>query len=190
MEMPEIELVNLAIDGSKPAIGNLYERYYDRLRNYLHARTGDIHIAEDLTQDVFVKVMEAIARFEQRGISFSAWVFKIARNKIVDGYRRQNTRSKHEENATTSASKIDSLPSINLADYVEKRDTLQRIFDAVEKFTPLQRDVFRLRFIGGLSLADTAQVLETTVKRVKTRQSRAIAKLRRMINPNSSNETS
>ena len=85
----EHDLVRRAQEYDPGAFGEIYERYYNGVYKYIYYRVGDQSLAEDVTMEVFVKAMESIDGFTFRGIPFSAWLYRIASNLVVDHFRRQ-----------------------------------------------------------------------------------------------------
>ena len=87
------DLVDRASKGSGEAFGQLYQMYVDRIYNYIYYKTGHSVDAEDLTEQVFIKAWEAIRRFRFEGKPFAAWLFKVARNVVIDHYRTRKNNS-------------------------------------------------------------------------------------------------
>src|SRR5436305_14750641 len=82
--------VESARAGDPEAIGWLYERYFDRIYKYIYLKIGDATEAEDITEQVFLKMLEAIGTFKWQGSSFASWLFRIAHNQVVDHVRRNS----------------------------------------------------------------------------------------------------
>ena len=80
------------VHGDPEAIGWLYERYFDRIYRYIFLKIGILPEAEDLTEQVFLKMLEAIANFRWQGSSFASWLFRIAHNQVVDNIRQRSRR--------------------------------------------------------------------------------------------------
>ncbi len=180
--MQEMEsLVRAAQGGDQVAFGQIYERFFDRVFRYVAARVGLGADAEDLTQEVFLKAVGSIHRFELRGRPFAAWLFRIAHNVVVDRYRR----------ATAAA------PTLPLESIVHAQDgtdveasallalDLEQLRRALGQVTELQRQVVLLRFIGGLSLAETGSVMRRNENAIKALQYSALRALRRVLTPTS-----
>ena len=88
----EAGLVARAKEGDEIAISQLYRQYAPGIYGYIASRVGDSETAQDLTSEVFLGALEGLPKFEYRGIPFSAWVYRIAHDRIVDHYRRQGRR--------------------------------------------------------------------------------------------------
>jgi len=171
-------VVDAARAGSEAALSELYTLYFPRVYRYILARTGNSYDAEDLTEEVFMKVLEAIGRFEWREAPFSAWLFRIAHNAVISQRRKDGARGR-------SAPLTDGLALDHAGpdELVETRLALRGIMDAAQKLPEAQRQVIALRFGAGLSVAETARAMNKGEGNVKVIQHKAIAKLREMVRP-------
>lgn len=171
-------IVDAARAGSEAALSELYTLYFPRVYRYILARTGNSYDAEDLTEEVFMKVLEAIERFEWREAPFSAWLFRIAHNAVISQRRKDGARGR-------SAPLSDGLALDHAGpdELVETRLALRGIMDAAQKLPDAQRQVIALRFGAGLSVAETARAMNKGEGNVKVIQHKAIAKLREMVRP-------
>jgi RNA polymerase sigma-70 factor (ECF subfamily) len=91
-EFKEEDVLKSASDGDREAFGQLYERYVDRIFNYVYYRTGNLHDAEDLTARVFQRAMNHIQNYTDRGVPFSAWLYRIAHNLVANWHRDRSRR--------------------------------------------------------------------------------------------------
>lgn len=169
------DLVRRAKAGEGDALAALYDRYAERLYRYGLGRLGSPDAAEDLLQEVFVKVIEALPRYEERGAPFGAWLFRIARNGLVDRARA----------AVPSASLDAALDVRDLAPgpdvLAERGADVAALHDALGTLTAEQREVVLLRFYGGLSGAEIAGLMGKREGTIRALQFRAIASLRRQL---------
>ena len=172
----ERSLVDAAREGDGAALSELYNLYFPRVYRYILARTGNTYDAEDLAEEVFMRMLAAIERFEWRDAPFSAWLFRIAHNAVISQRRRDGARG-------PSAPLSESLPmnSLGPEELVEKRMALNEIMRAAETLPDAQRQVISLRFAAGLSVAETARVMNKGEGNVKVIQHKAIVKLREMM---------
>ena len=92
-QLPDQEVLKYAARGDNEAFGELYDRYVDRIYNYIYYRTGNTHDAEDLTARVFYRAMKHIGNYQDRGLPLSAWLYRIAHN-LVANWHRDNSRRK------------------------------------------------------------------------------------------------
>ena len=171
-------MVDAARAGSDAALSELYALYFPRVYRYILARTGNSYDAEDLTEEVFMKVLEAIERFEWREAPFSAWLFRIAHNAVISQRRKNGARGRSAP--LTEGLALDHRGPDEL---VENRLALRDIMDAAQKLPEAQRQVIALRFGAGLSVAETARAMNKGEGNVKVIQHKAIAKLREMVRP-------
>ncbi|HET9476586.1 MAG TPA: sigma-70 family RNA polymerase sigma factor [Dehalococcoidia bacterium] len=171
-------VVDAARAGSDAALSELYTLYFPRVYRYILARTGNTYDAEDLTEEVFMKVLEAIERFEWREAPFSAWLFRIAHNAVISQRRKDGARGRSAP--LTEGLALDHQGPDEL---VESRLALRDIMDAAQKLPEAQRQVIALRFGAGFSVAETARAMNKGEGNVKVIQHKAIAKLREMVRP-------
>jgi len=169
-------LVDAAKAGDQAALSELYQSYFPRLYRYILARTGNTYDAEDLTEDVFMRVLEAIERFQHREAPFSAWLFRIAHNAVISQRRKEGARGR--SSPLSEALPVDSQGPEEM---VENRLALNEIMKAAETLPEAQRRVISLRFAAGLTVAETARAMGKGEGNVKVIQHKAIAKLREML---------
>ena len=166
-------LVLAAKAGDASAFGELYERYRDAIYRFCLARTGTSHDAEDLTADVFVKAMKSLDRYQDRGLPFAAFLYRIARNAAIDRSRTLKQPLSVDGLLVEPSSKQDVEHEAALA--VEKSILLA----ALSKLKPEHRDVITMRFIEGYAALEVAQLLGKTEGAIRTLQHRALERLRK-----------
>ncbi len=172
----ERELIRRAKAYEPGAFAEIYERYYQRIYNYVYYRVSDGVTAEDLCSEVFVKALEAIDSFTFQGVPFSAWLYRIASNLVIDHYRRQP----QQQEVPLEDSRpliMDDNPGVNL----ERHFNHQELREALQGLTPDQQQVIVLKFVDGLSNSEVAQILGKTEGAVKSLQHRALASLGRLM---------
>jgi len=178
---PDVErtTVDRARTGDQQALADLYDWYMPRVYRYVVARVGNPAEAEDLTEEVFLKMLGAISGFHWREVPFSSWIFRIAHNCIATHYRKSAQRG----GATSELSEdmLDGQP--DLATAVEERITMDEVRRASQMLPEAQREVIALRFAVGLSIADTAKALGKREGNIKALQHKAVAKLQKMLIP-------
>ncbi len=169
-------LVERGQQGNKEALEELYLLHFDRIYSYLHMSVGNRHDAEDLTTQVFVKMLESIGKFRWRSAPFSAWLFRIAHNLAMDHFRA-NKRWQPEEEVPEpdpgegSAAEEEALQSIGR----------QSMLELIEKLSHEQQQVLTLKFVFNFSNAEAATVLDKTEGAIKSLQHRALASLQRQL---------
>jgi RNA polymerase sigma-70 factor (ECF subfamily) len=166
-------LVQAAQAGDASAFGDLYELYRDAIYRFCLARTGTAHDAEDLTADVFVKALQSLERYQDRGLPFVAFLYRIARNAAIDRSRTLKQPLSVDGLIAEPASKQNVEAEAALA--VEK----SILMAAITKLKSEHRDVVVMRFIEGYSALEVAQLLGKTEGAIRTLQHRALERLRR-----------
>lgn len=172
----ERELVDAARAGDESALAELYNLYFPRVYRYILARMGNPYDAEDLTEEVFLRVLDAIERFQWREAPFSAWLFRIAHNAVISQRRKEGSRGR--ASPLSEALPVDSQGPEEM---VENRLALNEIMRAAETLPEAQRKVIGLRFAAGLTVAETARAMGKGEGNVKVIQHKAISKLREIL---------
>ena len=169
-------LVERAQRGDRAALEELYLIHFDRVYSYLHMSVGSRHDAEDLTTQTFLRMLEAIGRFQWRSVPFSAWLFRIAHNLAMDHFRAnrrwqpEDEISEHVQGEETSAEE-QALASLG--------DTSMLVL--IERLSPEQRQVLKLKFVFRFSNGEAATILGKTEGAVKSLQHRALASLKKHV---------
>ena len=168
-------LVKEARDGDAWAFGLLFDHYHLPVYRYIASRVHRPSDAEDLTQLVFVKALEALPRYEARGIPFGGWLFRLARNTVIDHVR---TRHEHADlDAARGQIGRDAGPD----EVTVARQELDEVAEALAELTDDQREALALRFFAGLSAREAAAVMGRQEGTIRGLQFRAIATLRRRL---------
>ena len=172
----EIEgLVAAAKAGDAEAYGRIFDHYHEAVYRYIVARVRRPSDAEDLAQLVFVKALEALPRYEQRGVPFGGWLFRLARNVVIDHLR--TSREHVELDALVEQTDGNAGPeALALA-----RQQMDEVALALAELTDEQRDAIALRFFAGLSAREAAKAMGKQEGTVRGIQFRAIAALRRRL---------
>ncbi len=172
------ELVNAARRNDARAWARLYALYADRVFRYIYYRLNDRARSEELTGEVFLRLVENIKTFRGGGNDyatiFTGWIFSIARNLVTDEYRRRQTRAEQETETDWSN---ECVPSLD-ADFQLDRAALQQ---AMAQLTEEQQTVLLLRFEEGMSATQIARALGKTETAVKGLQLRGLAALARLL---------
>lgn len=171
----EASLVRRAKQHDEEAFAQLYEEYFDRIYRYVTLRIGDRMEAEDITQQVFLNAIKALSSFKWRGVPFSAWLFRIAHNQVVDYLRKKTKRASLQLQETLVASGDDPR------EVVDHRLSVERLNSATKQLTPAQREVISLRFAAEMSVAEVARVMGRSEGAVKALQHSAIVALRKIL---------
>ena len=165
----EADLVRAAQTFSADAWREIYRRHHRRMYHYLYARLGDRATAEELASEVFLRACRGIHGYSYRGVPFVSWLYRIADNLAMDFLARRRIKLKPLHEAA-SATGQDDFAAVDLR---------LALTTALNKLTLDQRRVVILRFVGGMSLADTAAAMGRRAESIKGLQHRAVASLRR-----------
>ena len=156
----------------------LYEELYDRIARYVTARTGNRDVGEDLAGEVFVRAVESIGSFRERGVPVEAWLFRIAHNLVVDHYRRSARRP-----TVPIDDAMGLAGSADTAGEVEQRLAMERVAQMMQRLNPAQQEVISLRFSGELSAEEAGAVMGRTPGAIRELQRTALKALRALMGP-------
>ena len=168
-------LVAQAKAGDREAFGRIFDAYAGPVHRFIASRVKSPSDAEDLTQLVFVKALEALPRYEARGIPFGGWLFRLARNAIIDQIRT------HKDHLPLLAAVTRETDDAGPEHRAALNEDLDRLAEALKELTDDQREVIELRFFAGLSTLEAAIVMGRQEGTIRGLQFRAIASLRRTL---------
>ena len=168
-------LVRAAQDGDRESFGRIFDEFHMPVYRYVVARLGALAEAEDLAAETFASAFANIRRFRWRGAPFEAWLFRIARSKVVDHQRRVQRRPTSRLDGDMEA-RLASIsdPARHLL-WAEER---AQLLATVRKLSPDQQEVVALRFFADLSVPEIAHVMDRSVSAVRQLQFRALTTLR------------
>ncbi len=172
-----IALVELARGGDAEAFGQLYDHYHGSVYRFVFYRTRSTSLAEDLTSETFLRALRNMAGFRWQGKDFGAWLMTIARNLCTDHFKAGRTRLEH---TTEDMGAHDAATGEGPEQEVLAGLTNEVLLDGLRQLSDEQRDCLVMRFLQGLSIAETAAVLgrsEGAVKQLQLRGVRNLAKL-------------
>ncbi|WP_344769787.1 sigma-70 family RNA polymerase sigma factor [Aeromicrobium panaciterrae] len=168
-------LVDLAKDGDAEAYGQLYDHYVSGVFRFIYYRVSSQQLAEDLTSETFVRGLRAIQRFNWQGKDFGAWLTTIARNLVADHFKSSRARLEIVSETIPEGKTVVASPEQEVLSLISN----EMLFEAVNALPNEQRDCVLMRFIQGLSIAQTAAALgrsEGAVKQLQLRAVRSLAK--------------
>jgi RNA polymerase sigma-70 factor, ECF subfamily len=172
----EESLVRRAQQRDTEAFSLLYEAYFDKIYRYIVLRVRNETEAEDMTQQVFTKMLQSISSYKMKGVPFSSWIYRIAHNQVVDFLRQQNKK------ATVD---IDGIPLPDMGEdpqqVMEQKVDIEQLKQAVRTLTTAQQEVLSLRFTGELSIAQCAHIMGKNEGAIKALQHSAVLALRRAL---------
>ncbi len=170
------EILALAAQGDREAFGWLYERYIDRIFNYVYYRTGNVSDAEDLTARVFQRAMNHIVNYADRGVPFSAWLYRIAHNLVANWHR---DRSRRQEIPLSDAPLVarGDHPESNLV-HTQQQESLLKLIRSL----PAERQTLLiLKFVEHLSNAEIGEIMGRSEGAVKSLYHRTLLAMRDQI---------
>jgi len=180
-------LIDRLCSGDQTAFYDLVGLYKKKIYHLAYDITGDHHEAEDISQEVFMKVYRALKTF-RRDAKMSSWLHQIAVNTSIDSLRKKSVRRAKTmgelDNMSTQENLVASGP--HNFDPVQSTESIQiqnRISQALQKISPKERIVFVMCHYNGLKLNETAEILNVTIGTVKSLLFRAIRKLRKELSP-------
>jgi len=179
MTYPELDKERDIIERSRKdpaAFGELYEIYFDRIFNFVYRQTDDEELAGDLCSQTFINALNSLSRYEFRGIPFSAWLYRIARNEINKHYRKNKRKN------------VFSIEEIKVRELIERSDEtwddelVQKLINFMKDLPTDMLQVLELRFFEDKDFKDIAFILDITESGAKMRTYRALDKLRKNFN--------
>jgi RNA polymerase sigma-70 factor (ECF subfamily) len=172
--LQDSELVELARAGDKHAFGELYERYLEKIYNYVYYRTGNHHDAEDLSARVFFRAMAHIQNYTERGVPFQAWLYRIAHNLVANWHRDSGRRK---------IIPLDEFIASNLKTeapdrYAEDKQERESLLTAIRRLPEDRQQLLLLKFVDELSNAEIGAIMDRTEGAIKSLYHRTLIALR------------
>lgn len=182
--LDDLELVALARTGEKEAFGVLYERYLDKIYNYIYYRVSSHHDAEDLTARVFTRAMGHIETYTDRGVPFQAWLYRIAHNLVANWHRDRGRRKVIPLDEYISASLRTDAPEKK----AEEEEELAALRTAIRRLPEDRQQLLVLKFVERLSNAEIGVIMDRTEGAVKSLYHRTLLSLRETLEPGSESQ--
>jgi len=173
---PEEALLKRAKALEQGALAEIYERHIDSIYRYIYVRVRNEADAEDLTGQVFLKMIDALPGYRLQGVPFSTWLYRIAHNLVVDRYRRSGRTPLELSEHVPDAGPF-SAPEVRLQTSEDRR----QLADALGRLTDDQRQLIVLRFIENVEVAQIAKIMNKTRGAIHAMQHRALASLQRVL---------
>lgn len=175
------QLVIQAQNGDTEAFGKIYDFLLDRVYRFIYFRLSSKEEAEDLTENIFLKIWDNLESYRsEQSIPFEAWVFRIARNAVIDYYR-----TKKQQVSIETAYEVEDSNNPTVEEIVEANLTKEKVLEALKKLPDSYKEIITLKFIEGLENDEISQILEKPVDQVRVLQSRALKALRKVLNKQS-----
>jgi RNA polymerase sigma-70 factor, ECF subfamily len=173
-EISEDEAIQRAAAGDTDAFSFLYERYVNRIYNYIYYRTGNHHEAEDLTSRVFHRSLNHIAHYDNRGIPFSAWLYRIAHNLVANWHRDNSRRKEVPLEDYTQHPHRALAPEASVVDNQE----MEALLKVIRRLPPDRQQLLILKFVEGMSNAEVATIMMRSEGAIKSLYHRTLIALR------------
>ncbi|GAB3455125.1 sigma-70 family RNA polymerase sigma factor [Actinophytocola sediminis] len=169
--------MHAAQDGDKSAFAALYDKYVDVVFRYVLFRVGDRELAEDVTSETFLRALRRISSISYQGRDVGAWFVTIARNLVLDHVKSSRFRLE------VATAEVDDSQRVEIGPEQQVLSTLTRaaLLECVSKLGDDQRECIVLRFLQGLSVAETAQIMARNEGAVKALQHRAVRRLGQLL---------
>ncbi len=179
-----IALVELARNGDKEAFGQLYDHYQPSVYRFLYYRVGSMTLAEDLTAETFFRALRSMHAFRWQGKDFGAWLMTIARNLTADHFKAGRTRLEQTTEDMQTLDTTSESPEIEVLSSL----TNEALLKALGELPTEQRECLIMRFLQGLSIAETAEILGRSSGAVKQLQLRGVRNLAKLLPAGSVND--
>jgi RNA polymerase sigma-70 factor (ECF subfamily) len=173
----EQSLVRRAQQQDKEAFSELYEAYFDKIYRYIVLKIGDRTEAEDMTQQVFLKALKSLPGYKWKAVPFSAWLYRIAHNQVVDYFRR----SGHQQSCELTEEITPDDPDDNPQRQTELKIDIRNLIKATRQLTKAQQEVIALRFSSDLPVNEVARLMGKSEGAVKALQHSAVVALRKIM---------
>jgi len=174
LEINDNVVLEQAIEGDSEAFGVLYERYVTRIYNYIFYRIGSSFDAEDLTERVFMRALRHIGSYNNRGLPFSAWLYRIAHNLVANWYRDNSRRKEIPLDDGILTTHQSSFPEQELL-HTEERE---RLLFVIHRLPSDRQQLVILKFVDHLSNAEIGQIMGRTEGAVKSLYHRTLLTVR------------
>jgi RNA polymerase sigma-70 factor, ECF subfamily len=173
--LPDAELIDMARRGNEKAFGELYERYLPRIYNYTYYRTSNRFDAEDLTSRVFQRALAHIGRYEDQGLPFQAWLYRIAHNLVANHHRDTGRRKIIALDEYLGLAATGESPS----EAMESQEQRTALLRAIENLPEERQQLLMLKFVAQKSNAEIGLIMDRTEGAIKSLYHRTLMALRR-----------
>ena len=174
-DIADAVLIKQAQQGATEAFGDLYSRYSVTIYRFVCIRLGSPEDAEDLTDEIFMRAWHNLSRYDERGVPFAAYLFQIARNALIDHYRKNRNPLSSLDDLNIGSS--DPEPEDSVSRSLEYQELRRVMANLPEDY----QNVLTFRFLSGLSPEETAKIMNRSEGAIRVLQFRALAALKKLL---------
>lgn len=168
-------LAQRAQSGHVDSFGKIYDLLVEKIYRFIFFRIGVREETEDLTEEVFFKVYQKIQSYRNEGVPFEAWIFKIARNQIIDYYRTKKDLSSLDDHFEIED------PGLTPEEYTEKTISQEEMLEALKKIPDSYQELIILKFIEGKDNEEISHILDKPIAHIRVLQSRSLKALKKVV---------
>lgn len=169
------KLIKKAGQGNPEAFGKIYAKFLDKIYRFVFFRTGKKEDAEDLTEQIFIKIWEGLRKYKQNQVPFEAWIFRIARNHIIDYYR------KNKNHTSLDSAKDLKDGAVGPERIVERKMMHEEVLEKMKLLPGSYQEIIILKFIEEKENTEISAILRKPKEHVRVLQSRALKALRKVM---------
>lgn len=178
MAQTDEKLIQELLQGNESAMEILVKRYYDLVHSFIYRNTSDYNIAYDITQDVFIKMMKNIDKYQIENGKFKSWLLKIAVNTTKD-YFRTNIYKQRTQSHDISNQEIED--TTNVVDILSKKEEAIKIKEAIENLPKLQKEAVILKYYNDLKIKEISYITGKNENTIKSRLFNGVKNLKRLL---------
>lgn len=178
----EYKVIRRAQKGNPESFGDLYDHYSPQIYRFIFLKVSDKHEAEDLSHEVFLSAWQNIDNYDYRGLPFSSWLYRIARNRVIDHYRARKETVSIDDVSESAFQVIEAIEHD-----LDQQIDLTKIKAALQQLSEEQQNIIILRFIEDLTPSEIAAIINKSEGAIRLAQHRAIKKLKIILNNKESN---
>ncbi|SCI84010.1 Sigma-24 [uncultured Clostridium sp.] len=178
MAQTDEKLIKELLKGNESAMEILVKRYYDLVHGFIYRNTSDYNIAYDITQDVFIKMMKNIDKYQIENGKFKSWLLKIAVNTTKD-YFRSKTYKQRTQSYDIANREIED--KTNVVDILSKKEESIKIKEAIENLPKLQREAVILKYYNDLKIKEISYITGENENTIKSRLFNGVKNLKRFL---------
>ncbi|NLG26485.1 MAG: sigma-70 family RNA polymerase sigma factor [Chloroflexi bacterium] len=164
-----------AAQADPSAFSELYERYVDRIYSYIYHRVGNVHDAQDLTSRTFYRALSHLRAYQDKGVPFSAWLYRIAHNLVANWHRDRQRRQVVALDETIAGDLAHDHPE----DVAESHETQRLLREAIRDLDPVRQELLVLKFSEGLSNAEIGKIMGRSEGAIKSLYHRTLLAVRK-----------